>query len=87
MKEINYYTTCSNTRIQQNKIDKVLKSPFRRGYVEDQLNEVADLIRYCCCNYDDTYGCQCKYLPECKLFNELILKYSILLKEYKNNED
>ena len=87
MKELNYYKTCSNTRIQQYKIDKALKRIFKLDYIEDQLQELADLIRYCCCNYDDTYGCQCKYLPECQCFNNLVLKYSSLLKEYKENNE
>ena len=87
MKEISYYITCSNTQIQKSKIDKALKRKYKEDYKEDQLQELADLIKYCCCNYDDVYGCQCKYLPECKLFNELVLKYSdILRKELTNND-
>lgn len=88
MKEINHYITCSNTQIQKSKIDKaLLKMHYKEDCVEDQLKELAEIISYCCKNYKGEYGCQCKSLPECMLFNELILKYSILLKEYKINED
>ena len=85
MKEIDYYITCSNTRIQQSKIDKALKRYYKEDYKEDQIQELADLIKYCCCNYNDTYGCQCKYLPECKLFNRLILKYADVLNKGVEN--
>lgn len=87
MKEISYYTTCSNTQIQQSEIKKLLNRKRAIDYIEDDLNDLAITIAYCCRNYKSEISCQCKNLPECKLFNALILRYANLLKKYKEIEE
>ena len=86
MKEIDYYKTCSNTRIQQEKIKTLLKKHFREDYLEYDLSELAETIIYCSKNFNAKIGCH-KHLPECKLFNELIVKYADLLKRYRESEN
>lgn len=81
MKPIDYYTTCSNTQIQQSEIKKLLNRKRAIDYIEDDLNDLAITIAYCCKNYKSEISCQCKNLPECKMFNELIKRYSELLKQ------
>lgn len=85
MKAIDYYKICSNTEIQKSKIKKVLPKKYNEDYIEDGLREIAEIISYCCRNYkqDSSIPCPCKYLPECQCFNNLVLKYSSLLKEYR----
>lgn len=83
MKDIDYYKTCSNTRIQQDKTKTLLKKNLRKDYLEYDLQLLAEAITYCCKNYNSKISCQCKNLQECETFNKLILKYADLLKEYK----
>ena len=83
MKDFDYYKTSSNTQIQQSKIRKVLNKKYSEDYLADGLKEVAEVLSYCCRNYKSEMSCKCKWLCECKLFNELILKYSELLKQYR----
>ena len=81
MKEIDYYKNCSNTQIQQSEIKKLLGRKRSIDYIEDDLSDLAITITYCCKNYKSEMNCQCKNLPECKMFNELIKRYSELLRQ------
>ena len=82
MKTIDQRTKCTNTHIQQGKVQAFTNNfVIRKDYIESDIASLAEVMQYCARNCIDLYSC--------KSFNDMNRVYAKLVRLHREfaNED
>ena len=82
MKTIDQRTKCTNTHIQQGKVQTFTNNfVIRKDYIESDIASLAEVMQYCARNCIDLYSC--------KSFNDMNRVYAKLVRLHREfaNED
>ena len=82
MKTIDQRNKCTNTHIQQGKVQTFTNNfVIRKDYIESDIASLAEVMQYCARNCSDLYSC--------KSFNDMHRVYAKLVRLHREfaNED